>query len=704
MKKKTLTALLLPVITGSLSAETVGFWRFDEASAADGQPIEAVPNLGTAGTVLDATVNGGALYSTNVPFAEIEDPVSGEIFNNAFSYDASAFANSMTTVDDEALNSSFTVEFFILLEGEPSDFERFVGRVEAPDLRWQVDFGHGSNFGYGGLRGRFDTPSGGVSDGLSEMTDENFNFLLQGANDPAAAKIFVDTGLKDIDGDDVGPQNTNNPEDYVANPDSLIPSETDPFLQGDGANDGAQWFHVALTFDEDTQEASLFIDQQLVRTRTLSDAEGDGYTHPAAGFSWGRFGAVTEGLPQGLLFDEIRYSNEVLSTNQFLRERLPLGPTPAIVHYRFEDDAADAGDVLSDAGLENVVGDDLDATTVGSPLFSDDVPGPQILDPVTRQTVPNLFSMDVSGENTRIDLANDEVLNTDFTVELFMRIPEEPGGFHSFVRRSRNVDGARSGWQIDFDHGNMGSFGRIRGRFDPFMQAENQSFGPQGGANLPASGRIWVDTDPGDNDVASYNDPADWFLDGDGINDNSDWHHVAMSFDTVSQTVRFYYDYELVQTRILTNEQNLTYTHPDDAIRIGKLVGEEYGLLMDEFRFSPELLEPAQFLVAIQEAAPQPRPVVSLFLFFREDNEAEIEFEAMPETSYLFQRSATLRPEDFVTIETITNVSTEVETLGALDANVPADADKLFYRVVIEEAAEEMPEETDPAVVPVPVQ
>jgi len=222
---------------------------------------------------------------------------------------------------------------------------------------------------------------------------------------------------------------------------------------------------------------------------------------------------------------------------------------------------------------------------------------------LTDTNLANQFSFDASTANSRLRVENDPALNTSFTLEFFIKMIGEPDSYHSFVRRQEAAD---LRWQFDFDHGNQGAYGRLRTRFDTpvgepdgFSQAgvdENNNFvlGPTGGANIPDPLRLWIDTDSGDGMAPSYDDATDWSLDGDGLNDSQTWHHAAITFDQETGEIGFYYDYELMQARTLSDSEGDGYTHPDAFLEFGKPRARLTGcsltnfviLVMSFFRFS----------------------------------------------------------------------------------------------------------------------
>lgn len=73
------------------------------------------------------------------------------------------------------------------------------------------------------------------------------------------------------------------------------------------------------------------------------------------------------------------------------------------------------------------------------------------------------------------------------------------------------------------------------------------------------------------------------------------WHHIALTYDSATQTFSLYQDYTLLGTL-----DQLVPTYDDAPILLGNLInGSAYSGLIDEVRFSNAALEPDQFLVAV---------------------------------------------------------------------------------------------------------
>ena len=257
--------------------------------------------------------------------------------------------------------------------------------------------------------------------------------------------------------------------------------------------------------------------------------------------------------------------------------------------WRFdEDSAADGGPVETAVSENNAPA--LDAPAENGPAYSNDVPGTLTQDPVSGATWSNRFSQDCSSGNARVRVANETVLNPNdgFTMEFFIKLTEEPGGWHAFLQRNQ---GGNPRWQIDFDHNTQpNNFGDIRSRWDT----------PDGDTNNVAKGEhIYIDTDSGSGNPDDYDDPTDLSMDGDGINDVPEWHHVALTWDPEVKEFAMFTDYEETGRKTLAG----TFAHPDGPITLGKHNGEGYGLFLDEIRYSSGVLGPDDFLRATDDAS-----------------------------------------------------------------------------------------------------
>ena len=279
-------------------------------------------------------------------------------------------------------------------------------------------------------------------------------------------------------------------------------------------------------------------------------------------------------------------------------------------YWRFDEVSASPGAALNPVSSVNDAS--LNTTTTGTPIYSSDVPGPRILDPLSGSIVDNAFSLDGTAASSRVNVANHALLNasTDFTVEFFIRLNGEPGSYESFVQRidtthnnSANDPGRNyRRWQVDFDHGNnlTTGFGEARSRFDtydPSLVVTDPIEGQTDFNRVAHGNHLFIDTDTGSNDVNDYTagDPS---TQGDGLNDDQvTWHHLAVTVS--NNVVSLFMDYAPAAGSQLTLAG--TFVHPDGQFRFGKLSNRPHGLFMDELRYSDSVLTPDQFLVAIPE-------------------------------------------------------------------------------------------------------
>ena len=302
------------VFGGRTDNSSVGYWRFEEVGASNGGVITAADSEFNS-PALDAFPVNNPVYSSNVPSAVIYDPISLTTRSNQFSLNASANSSHLSVPDDVLLNTGdFTIEFFIYLEGEPNNYGSFVRRVtgsgnSSSSTRhgWQVDFDHSNGSRFGSIRARWDNPGTPALD---------WNRVVRGE------KVWVDT-----------PGGTGDPADYVSG---------DPSQDGDGINDLEKWFHIALTYDEQSRRTQIFTDGVAGQALTLNGSVGP----PSVNML---FGKLTD-VGHGLFIDEVRLSNRVLSPSEFL-QAAPGTPTPEWKRYDIAFDQADPAaitDFLSD--------------------------------------------------------------------------------------------------------------------------------------------------------------------------------------------------------------------------------------------------------------------------------------------------------------------------------------------------------------------
>ncbi len=309
-------ALSLGSLTGSSvtpTSDVTGWWRFENhivsgnpVAGTNGATISNAPSV-TNNSVAQASLvtANAAKYSTDTPGAKILDPITGAVYDNTFSFDATLASARFSAPNDAIYNTpSFTVEFFIKLSGEPTGFDSFMRRIaDGPGAdsatvsdrqAWQVDYDHGAaKTGFGKVRSRWDTVGTSPSP-LDNNRVSSGNYLL------------VDN-----------PAGDGNPNNYGAS--------ADVYTEGDQYNDAASniWHHVAVTYDGATKRVTIYTDYVAGGTFILNNA----WTHPAAALEFGKFSATSMPAPAStpwpMKMDEVRYSGRVLAASELLKVAAP---------------------------------------------------------------------------------------------------------------------------------------------------------------------------------------------------------------------------------------------------------------------------------------------------------------------------------------------------------------------------------------------
>ena len=288
-----------------------------------------------------------------------------------------------------------------------------------------------------------------------------------------------------------------------------------------------------------------------------------------------------------------------------------------IGYWRFDNDAGASDGANINAALSEVNG--LTANRVGNAngtlkYMNSSLPGPYIFDPLTNTVRANTFAARV--KDRHLSVANDPLLSptspdTSFTFEFFLRIIEEPARYYSFSRRIENGPKPDSlgnhdirRWNLAFNRSpKKGGYGKIYSRWDT-PQSGGSSTPPfnnttgGGDGNSIAYGKhyVYVDTDTGSGDPNDYTgatgDVAD---EGDGINDLSQWHHVALVWNASVKKFTVYTNYQAGTTRTL----NGNFVHPNNALAL--VIGSGFEYYIDEVRYTGAALSPNQFLHAVPE-------------------------------------------------------------------------------------------------------
>ena len=290
-----------------------------------------------------------------------------------------------------------------------------------------------------------------------------------------------------------------------------------------------RWHHTAVTFDAATKLITHYTDYGAVATRTLNGDAAEA-TSVATDMLFG-----SPSLPAGTALDEVRYSNSVLSSDQFLR-------SVNNAHWRFE--GTPGGSVATVPNAANP--GRLDGAGSSGALYSADTPGRWVIDPITGSVSQNTSSLDMNSGQVRV-LDDDELDAPAFTMEAFVKVQDQ-GGYPPFIDRLN----ASRGWQIDVDPAED-----ARARIDTAAQT-NQVVG-SGSAQA----------------LGDY-----------------DWHHVALTFD--GKTMRLYVDHANLATRNL-NGLKADMTNLSLDLILGSSTWPA-GSRFDEARFSASPLSPAQFL------------------------------------------------------------------------------------------------------------
>ena len=254
-------------------------------------------------------------------------------------------------------------------------------------------------------------------------------------------------------------------------------------------------------------------------------------------------------------------------------------PVPEVTGYwRHEEAGAAAGAPIGTV-INTLSPGTLDLTGRNGALYSSDIPGTVVYDPLTGTTLTNHFSLDASASNAQVFAENPVLINPkgtgngSFTAEFFFKIVDEP----SVRINDNNLNAYRIEVRTD---GDAGQFGKVRA-------AQPVSY-----QNAPAAGDyVYVDTDGATGNPSDYTTetPRD---EGDGINDDFSWHHTAMVYDGYFDTLTIYTDYQQKEAPVnVPDEAALT-----NAFLYGKVFPDECGLLIDEVRYTKGLLRASQFL------------------------------------------------------------------------------------------------------------
>jgi hypothetical protein len=201
-------------------------------------------------------------------------------------------------------------------------------------------------------------------------------------------------------------------------------------------------------------------------------------------------------------------------------------------------------------------------------VYSNQVVGASVYDPISDSTYANTSSVTLNGANSRVVVSDDGSLDVaNFTVEAFVKL--SPGDSVGRTLIQHYKGGAEPlGWSMS-----IAPDGNFRVRFD---NTTKQNQGLNTGVAI----------------------------------DDDEWHHIALSFDGTTQQIVCYVDYESSFSNTLTGSSAEV-----SAVNANLLIGafQNYSgttNLIDEVRYSNEVLTSDQFLQTVPEPAS-----IGLFLF-----------------------------------------------------------------------------------------
>jgi hypothetical protein len=328
-----------------------------------------------------------------------------------------------------------------------------------------------------------------------------------------------------------------------------------------GVEDG-QWHHVAFTYTHASQTVRLYVDYVQTASRP---------THSNLVYDTGslRIGQGAGGRAFDGWIDEVRITDDVLQPHQFMTV---LEPSPTRVYLPFEDGTAETtANVLTNAFYAPFLHGTAGTVNGGviKPSFSAERPPASTArisnglgGPVVNQNAGSLFFVNAglpdnanspSGGVVTVSGSAVPVPMTNFTAEAFVRVNRHVG-FPQIIGKSRPGGLA---WSLA-----LNSSGNLRARFDtqipPDTAGNNQSF--------ESSAKI----------------------------EDGQWHHVALTYDYPTQTVRLYKDYVKVHEGTTINP--LWLDTGNYQIGAGDMAFDGW---IDEVRLSNRVLEPEEFFYAV---------------------------------------------------------------------------------------------------------
>lgn len=321
-----------------------------------------------------------------------------------------------------------------------------------------------------------------------------------------------------------------------------------------------RWHHLAFTYTHTNRAVRLYVDYVL-------RASGNSYSNIVYDSCELRIGQGAGGRAFDGWIDEVRVSDRVLIPEQFTTL---CEPTDTVGYWAFDDGAtgATAGTLTNTFYMPFMHGSAV-AAGGAKPTFSNEIP-PNTTRRVSDGTngpvinVRNSASLhfvnaglpsttnSVSGGQVTVAGAAIPSQTTNFTAEAFVRVDRHVN-FPQIIGRTRLSTSGVS-WSLA-----LNSAGNLRARFD---------------TQVP----------PGTSGFNQYFESAAKVEDGK-------WHHVALTYDWPTKTVRLYADCAKVVENVLTGQLVLD----NGDIRIGN--GDQaFDGWIDEVRLTARVLTPAEFL------------------------------------------------------------------------------------------------------------
>jgi len=403
--------------------------------------------------------------------------------------------------------------------------------------------------------GRFDVPAT-----LTEPREFTVEAFIKSNSTPAYGRVIQ----KQRDGANcswrLDPRTTNlairmDTQDLPSSSGAVNQAKAGTFYLNDG-----QWHHVAMTYTDGVAGttpgvARLYVDYNPTPDVTFTASNNGVVQYDDGLFSFA--GAPDSGSGLAGLIDEVRFSDGVLTTDQFLRT---VDTPPVNGYWRMEDGAAGSTASTIDSEVYN---SQMQGVAVGSNLaFSGEVAAPKIFNPLDGTVSDNSTSLSV-GSASHMSVADNLFSLHEpetFTIEFFAKWDAASADWADVIQKERS--GSSPTWQLD-----VPSDGRLRVRVDS--------------EDSPS---------PGDGE-------SNQNISSSAVVTDAEWHHVAGTYDDATNTLEMFVDYASVGSMTLANGGELFYN--GNPLKIGG--HREFLGLIDEVRLTSGILTPDQFLQLVPE-------------------------------------------------------------------------------------------------------